>query len=152
MTTPSLAQGRGLTKSTCQRCKRNVNVFIDDAGTQQTVDTELIAVVVETKGTATRKSSRAKVLAYRVHAECCEKYKLEDERKAWQQEQKRKHRPPTVREVRAQQKAANAAKRAGLAPPSHAQIAPPPKYATVGDASRAMLANYRALTRFRART
>jgi hypothetical protein len=70
----SFAHGRGSTKNTCARCKRTVRVVVID-GQRIETDTELIAVVVN--------GEKQRRVAYRIHAEQCERYKLDAEKKAF---------------------------------------------------------------------
>lgn len=153
----SIARGRGTTKNTCPNCRRTVHLVKLENGSTLATDTELIAVV--------ERGEHHRIVAHRVHAEQCDRYKLEDERARWRKEQQRRTKP-TVREQRAHQKACNAARRAGqpaprapwdpappTAPPAATPMAPLPtsaRFATLGEARRAVLDAYKQHEKWRA--
>ncbi len=109
-------------KRACVTCGRNVRIAVID-GTPIALDTELIAVVpyrrVETVDgvPVQRRLERVqRVLAHRVHAELCEKYKLEAERERWREERKAAERPAKIAARKAARKAARAARELAPAP------------------------------------
>lgn len=136
----SFVRGRDLAKNQCPNCKRTVVWEVLDDGTKVATDTELIAVVVKIPGAGARPTSRTRREVRRVHAEQCERYKLDDEKAAFR---------------KAQAKLAKAAgARSQVAPelggPPVSAVAPP-KYASIAEATRAVRARYRELDKLRAK-
>lgn len=69
-TTTLAGNGRGITKSTCAKCRRTVYVVVINS-VKVTTDPELITVVQDGKTPA------AKIFARRSHDENCERYQHE---------------------------------------------------------------------------
>lgn len=67
----SIAQGRGVNKTTCRKCNRTVYVVIVD-GQRIETDTELIHAIVRGQSEV--------MLVRRVHAELCARYEAESKR------------------------------------------------------------------------
>lgn len=141
----SFASGRDLTKNTCANCKRTVVWEVLDDGTRVATDTELIAVVVKISGAGARPTSRARREVRRIHAEQCEKYKLDDAKVAFRKEQAKLAKKNGAR--------SQVAPELGVGPVSAhlPPVAPPPKYTTIAEAKRAVLASLRAVEKLRAK-